>query len=324
MMSSAGVGGRAPFRRGAAMDRRRRRGPGEQVRGGHRGLRRSRRPGETRPRLAGCDPPRPGVGGARGARLGYCPASGRGPLRCRAPVPGRGAAGPPASFPAGPWGRCTALVGRGVNRMRSAVCPARGTGPAHPTPPHRRSAPVPPRLRRAPRGAGGGRGWRWSWPGRWLPAARLGKVDPGRAGAAPAAPRGWAPAAAESEPPEIPVPLIPRCLRTGVPAGRSLPFAPLPGPGRHTPLPRVPRRQEPPASASAGHGTGSQPRSGARGAAAGSVGSHRWRGAGLVPRPPWFDPGSSSVEYRCFQAPNLWIRKAVPKGAGIYRAGELF
>lgn len=209
--------------------------------------------------------------------------------------------------------------------MRSAACPARGTGPAHRTPPQPRSPPVPPWLRRAPRGGGGGRSWRGSRPGRWLPSVRVGKVDPRRAGAAPAAPRGWAPAAAESEPPEIPVPIIARWPRTGVPAERSLPSALLPVPGRHAPLPRVPRDWDCPAVP--GLGAGRAPRPAPVPGQLWVGGQRPLAGRWTRPTPPRFDPGgsgSSSVKYGCFQAPNLWIREAVPKGVGIYRAGELF
>lgn len=268
MMSSPGVGGRAPFRRGAAMDRRRRRrGPGEQVRGGTPGAagvaaaRRDPaalsqvRPGSSR--RAGS--PRRWARLLSGGRAGSpaLPRSGTGQRSGRAPPhhspPGRGA-GARRGWAEGLTG-CGALFAQ-----RRA--PARLT-PPHPAPPSI-GARSEPRAGLAVAGAGGGRGRGGGCPravsGRWIPAAL---------GAAPAAPRGWAPAAAESEPPEIPVPLIPRWLRTGIPAGRSLPSAPLPVPGRHTPLPPVPRRQELPGSASAGHGTGSQPRSGARGAAVG-------------------------------------------------------
>lgn len=171
----------------------RRRGPAEQVRGGHRGRRGSRRPGGTRFSSSRSCPARPGAEGALCSRLGHCPPAGRaGPRCCRAPVPAERRPRPPDPCP---WGRGSARVGGGVTRMRSALCPA------HPTPPQRRSAPL---------GAGGGRSRRGSRSGRWLPPDRLGKVDPRRAGARPAAPRGWAAAGAESEPPEIPVPLIPR------------------------------------------------------------------------------------------------------------------
>lgn len=149
-------------------------------------------------------------------------------------------------------------------------------------------------------GAGGGRSWGGGCPGPFSERLILPALE--RVQRHPWAGRGRARAGAESEPPEIPLQLI--LLQPGQGSGSHPALLAIPW--EHTAAPvSAPGSRDRAGSGSPGTGLATEPAPVRDGAwRAGAGGQRVPVGSWTQPAPPWVDPGTGSVKYRCFQVPN--------------------